>query len=134
MNNDRKFQVSVATFLLVVFALSYYIIQSGQEDSYTVLYFSNPTEPIVYSPDSNTLLVDFIIENHENQDMSYTYSINVNDSEMVKKDVTLKSDDAVSFSEDVITKELGETINISVQLHKKGRNEIYRQIWYQTQR
>ena len=132
MDKDKKFQVSVVAFLVIVFAFSYYIIQSGQQDPHTVLYFSNPTEPVVYNYPAKTI-VNFKVENHENRDMKYTYLIKINEFEMIKKEITLKSDDAVSFSEDITTRvPSSDTINVSVQLHKEGTNGIYRQIWYKT--
>ncbi len=130
MDKDKKFQASIAAFLVIFFALSYFIIQAGQEDSYTVLYFSNPIEPVVYNYPTETF-VNFTVENHENRDMKYAYLIKINDFEMVKKDITLKDSDTVSFSEKITTRGPSETINVSVQLYKKGNNEIYRQIWYQ---
>lgn len=132
MDENKKFYAGVLVFLMVVFALSYYVIQSGQQDTYTVLYFSNATDPLVYNASENTLVVNFTIENHEGQDLMYAYVIELNDSEVVKKDIILRNNEIAVISESISIEERYDGLNVSVQLYKEGFNGTYRHIWYQT--
>lgn len=132
MDENKKFYAGVLVFLMVVFALSYYVIQAGQQDTYTVLYFSNATDPLVYNASENTLVVNFTIENHEGQDLMYAYVIELNDSEVVKKDIILRNNEIAVISESISIEERYDGLNVSVQLYKEGFNGTYRHIWYQT--
>lgn len=132
MDKNKKFYAAVVAFLAIIFAVSYFVIQSGQQDTYTVLYFSDPIEPLSYNPSKNTLTVNFTIENHEGQDLKYTYALKLDDSEMIKKDIALKSNETAVISEYIAVEKVYKSLNVSVQLYKEGFNGTYRQIWYQT--
>lgn len=131
MNENKKFYVAVVAFLAIIFVLSYFVIQSGQQDTYTVLYFSDPIEPLVYNAPEKTLTVNFTIENHENQDLKYTYAIKLGDSGVVEQDITLKEDETAVILEDIDVGEVRGNMKVSVQLYKEGFDEIYRQIWHE---
>lgn len=130
MNESKKFYAVIGIFLVIVFTFSYYVIQEGQKDTYTVLYFSNPIEPIVYSDPENTIKVNFTIENHEDEDLKYIYAVLVDDLMIVRKDITVKNTETAVISEDVAIEEFRQGLKVSVQLYRGESNETYRQIWH----
>ena len=131
MGESRKFLMAALLLLVVVLAMSYYIIKEGQKDPYTVLHFSNPVEPLSYSESEKIIKVNFLIENQENSDLKYVYTILVDDLEFVREDVTVKNNEKVAISEDVTIEEFGDGPKVSVYLYKEGINEPYRKINYQ---
>lgn len=131
MGESRKFLMAASLLLVIILATSYYLIKEGQEDSYTVLYFSNPVEPLSYSESEKIIKVNFLVENQENTDLKYVYTILVDDLELAREDVTVKNNEKVVISEDVYIEEFGEGPRVSVHLYKEGINEPYRNINYQ---
>lgn len=129
MDENKKFFLAIGIFLVIIFALSYYIIQEGQNDTYTVLYFSNPIEPLSYSASDNIIKVNFLIENHENKDLKYTYAVMVDDLGVVRKDITVKNNEIAAISEDVAVEEIGKGLKVSVQLYRGDIEGVYRQVW-----
>jgi len=129
MDENKKFYMAVGIFLVIILAMSYYIIQEGQKDSYTVLYFSNPIEPLIYSDTEKKVSVNFTIENHEYMDLEYIYAIMVGDLEIVRKDITVKNNEIAAISEDVAIEEFRQGQKVSVQLYREGFEGVYRRIW-----
>jgi DNA polymerase sigma len=129
MDENRKFYLAIGVSLVIIFMLSYYVIQEGQKDTYTVLYFSNPVEPLSYSTPDNTIKVNFIIENHEDMNLKYIYAVLVDESEVARKDITVKNNEIVAISEDVEIKEFRQGLKVSVQLYREDFGGVYRQIW-----
>ena len=133
MNGNKKFYAAIAAFLAIILALSYFVIQSGQQDAYTMLYFSNPIEPLVYNASENTITVNFTIENHENQAYDYAYSISLiqNYTEVVsrKDKISLKNDEIYNISESFNIADYHD-LRVEIKLYREGINGTYRSIWY----
>jgi uncharacterized membrane protein len=130
----RIFYIAVVTFLAVISTLSYWAIQSGQRDAYTVLYFTNPLRPILYDASSNTLIVNFTVENHENRDSTYTYVIRIFSSENIELaskdgDVKLGREENVTVSDVLSIAKNPVGGKLYVELYLNTTKEPYRMIW-----
>lgn len=135
MDENKKFFWAIGLFLVIIFALSYYIIQEGQRDTYTVLYFSNPVEPLSYSVSDNTIKVNFIIENHERRDVTYTYLVVLDQDKgtikKIKSEIVLRSGEIRTISEIFAGIDSKKTSKVATELFIEGSNESYRRIWYE---
>lgn len=136
---DKKFYAVVIVFLAIVFVFSYAIIQSGQRDSYTMLYFTNPLEPIVYKAPDSTLMVDFTVENHEEATVDYQYLIRLvyhdqiaaNTKSNYKGKITLNDGERLNISEKIVIEvPPGDRIKVLIELNRGGINETYRSLRY----
>lgn len=139
MDKDKRFYAAVVAFLAIIFALSYWVIQSGQQDTYTMLYFSNPLNPLMYNASENILTLNFTIENHENRQFSYRYDVSLlyegsagQVQHTVNGEVFLNKDEVARISKKIGIGEIeGNSLKVSIQVYKEEVNETYRSIWYE---
>ncbi len=136
---DKKFYATVIVFLVLVSVFSYAILQSGQRDSYTVFYFTNPLEPVVYTASDSTLIIDFTVENHEKATIDYQYLIRlvyydqtaVNTKSNYKGKITLNDGERLDISEKIVIEvPPGDRIKVLIELNRGGINETYRSLRY----
>jgi len=128
----KVFYVVYMVALLSALALFYFVVKEGQEDNYTILYFSNPVEPIVYTAD-NSLAFNFTIENHEGRPMNYTYSVYLyNSTKSFKRgSVFLNDNQSITISQKIQVSNYSAGIQIFVDIFQDGKNSVYRRIWYE---
>jgi predicted nucleotidyltransferase component of viral defense system len=129
-----KLWLGVVFFLGGLFAVTYYVIQEGQREAFTALYFSDPLRPIYFDRESNALLVNFTVENQEYRDMAYIYRVSV---QMREGDVlVLRGGElGLGHGENVTVAERipfnGSYIDgkLYVMLYLNDTGEAYRTIW-----
>jgi hypothetical protein len=134
MSENKKFYATILLFLAIIFALSYFVIQSGQQDAYTMLYFSNPLEPLIYNASENSIAVNFTVENYENQKLLYIYKVSAfykNKSRDVEGKIILGDNETAAISEKIILEKFNGNIKIYVKLYREGMAGTYRQIWHE---
>jgi predicted nucleotidyltransferase component of viral defense system len=131
---EYKVWLTVAFILGGLLAVSYVIIQEGQKEAFTVLYFSDPANPILYDSVNKTLFVNFTVENHEYKGMDYLYRLtilSVNGSVLVQRNggVELERGKNVAVSEKLPFNNMSRGGRLYVELFLNGTNTSYRKIW-----
>lgn len=129
-----KLTIGILLFLVALFFFSYYVIQSGQRDAYTVLYFSNPTQPLLYDVDSKIIAFNFTVANHEYSPKKYTYKIKVLSSENIglaykEGNIELGHEKNVTVSEVLSVAKNPVGGKLYVELYINNSTEPYRAIW-----
>jgi hypothetical protein len=124
----------IGVFLVALFLLSYHVINLGQREAYTVLYFSDPVRPLLYDAESKTIAFNFTIENHEYSLRDYTYRIKLLSAEGVELafkegEVELRHGENATLSEELMIAENPLGGKLYVELYVNTSKEPYRSIW-----
>lgn len=119
-----------------LFAVAYFIIQEGQKEAFTVLYFSDPENPLHFDRESKDIFVNFTVENHEYADMNYIYKVSIKSDDggiLASRDgrLVLAHGENVSISERLPYKDslIGGKLYVELYVNNTNTDNPYRTIW-----
>lgn len=131
---EYKLWLGLVFLLGVLFAVTYFIIQEGQREAFTVLYFSDPAKPLHFDSESKDIFVNFTVENHEYVDMDYIYKVSIKSDGggiLASRDgrLVLEHGENVTISEKLPYKDSLIGGKLYVELYVNNSKNAYRAIW-----
>lgn len=129
-----KLIIGVLILLIALFYFSYHIIESGQRDAYTVLYFYEPTQQIFYDNETKLIAFNFTIANNEYKQVRYEYRAGVlaldgNDLAYKEGYIELPHGENATITESLSPSKNPVGGKLYVQLYTNNSSEPYRAIW-----
>ena len=130
---DYRLWLGLVLLLGGLFAVTYIVIQEGQREAFTVLYFSDPVEPVLVDWGNKALYVNFTVENHEYRDIDYLYRVSLRSADegvlaVREGEVGLGHGENITVSEVLpLNDTRGERLYVELFLNNTG--DAYRTIW-----
>ena len=129
-----KLWIGIVFLLGGLLAVAYFIIQEGQKESFTVLYFSDPTNPVHFDMESKTVYVNFTVENHEYRDMNYSYKASIRSQDggvlaFKNGEIVLADGENVTISERLPLNDTLLGSRLYVELFLNNTADAYRGVW-----